>query len=77
MKASSLLLLGLSWQSANAIVLTKREDPAVVGFNLERRKYADPVRREQLRRKRDDTVSIDIVNPVCLPARIFSFSLDS
>ncbi|KAJ9249453.1 hypothetical protein DTO207G8_6720 [Paecilomyces variotii] len=63
MRSTLVLSAGLLAYSAKAVVLNERAVPAVVSFDVERSIIEDPVRREQMRKKRDNTVGIDIVNP--------------
>lgn len=68
-----MLSAGLLAYSAKAIVLNERAAPAVVSFDVERSIIEDPVGREQMRKKRDNTVGIDIVNPVRISTCVLFF----
>ncbi|KAL2809031.1 aspartic peptidase domain-containing protein [Aspergillus granulosus] len=63
-RASALLCFLLSAQcSSGALVLQqKRDTPAVVALGIQRNDIPDPVGRDKLRRKRDQTVSQSIDN---------------
>lgn len=62
----SLAVLQLAFPGADALLLQKRDVPAVVGLDIQRKHVSDPVRQDQLR-KRDKTVSQVLDNEVCLP----------
>lgn len=62
----SLVVLQLAFPGADAILLEKRDVPAVVGLDIQRKRASDPVRQDQLR-KRGKTVSAVLDNTVCLP----------
>jgi hypothetical protein len=65
MKIFSLLSLGLVCaETVGALTLVERGEPAVVAFDVERREV-DPALRRRMLSKKDSTVEIDIVNPVC------------
>lgn len=66
MKAVTLLCLAVSLatSSAGALELSKRDVPAVVGLDIQRKYVSNPVTRDRIRRKRDKTVSETLDNEV-------------
>lgn len=68
----SLLLLSttLAFPALGHLTLHKRESPAVVNLDIQRKDVADPVARDRWRRKRDlSVVSEKLDNEVCVCAR--------
>ncbi|GAE00272.1 hypothetical protein ATEG_05628 [Paecilomyces variotii No. 5] len=58
MKATAFLCLAASLASSvDALELRQRAVPAVVGLDIQRREIPDPVTRDNIRRKRDKTVT--------------------
>lgn len=65
---NSLLLLStaLALPALGGLTLHKRENPAVVNLDIQRKDVADPVARDRWRRKRDTlVVSQNLDNEVC------------
>ncbi|KAL1979536.1 hypothetical protein VTN96DRAFT_5598 [Rasamsonia emersonii] len=60
--ASLLLLASLIFPSGEALWLRKRDVPAVVGLDIQRKHVSDPAGRDRLRRKRDKVVSQSLDN---------------
>ncbi|KAJ5570349.1 uncharacterized protein N7459_009779 [Penicillium hispanicum] len=56
MKCSLLLLTTLALPVVGGLTLQKRDNPAVVNFDIHRKDVSDPVARDRTRRKRDKTV---------------------
>lgn len=64
--ASLLLLASLIFPSGEALWLRKRDVPAVVGLDIQRRHVSDPAGRDRMRRKRGKVVSQSLDNEVRL-----------
>jgi RNase P protein component len=58
------LAVSLATSSAGALELSKRDVPAVVGLDIQRKYVSNPVTRDRIRRKRDKTVSETLDNEV-------------
>ncbi|KAF2462442.1 aspartic peptidase domain-containing protein [Lineolata rhizophorae] len=84
------LAVGLALgSSANALKLAQRDastEPAVVGFEIQRRHVENPVQRDRARRKRDDTLTVQLSNEQTLyfanasigtPAQDFRLHIDT
>lgn len=66
MKNSLLLLATLALPALGRLTLHRRDNPAVVTLDIQRKDVADPVARDRMRRKRDKTVSQNLDNEVRL-----------
>lgn len=75
MKNSLLLLASLALPALGHLSLHQREIPSVVNLDIKRKDVADPVARDRLRRKRDNTIiSQGLDNEVCLESiPLFAF----
>lgn len=66
MRNALLLFLGasLSLPCVNGLTLVQSDSPAAIALDIQRKHVSDPVGRDQLRRKRDQTVSQGLSNEV-------------
>lgn len=59
------LAVSLALRRACALKIHRRDVPSVVTLDIQRKDIADPVGRDQARRKRDLTVGQRLDNEVC------------
>lgn len=60
------LAVSLALRGACALSIHRRDVPSVVSLDIQRKDIADPVGRDQARRKRDLTVGQRLDNEVCI-----------